>query len=103
MRQSRWRHESALAYARALGTTESCDSMIPETEVHMKYTSSTSSVLLLVFWLRCRHYHRGYFRTSSPPQAYRGCTGGRLQPVSRWGLRSEAAPAGMLSRREGLA
>ena len=51
----------------------------------------------LVTWLRCRTCHAGYFAASAPgPQACPACTGGRLQPVALWDLRTDASPPGML-------
>src|SRR5262245_30735122 len=56
----------------------------------------------LVTWLRCRQCHRGYFAADAPqPQPCPACADGRLRPVGRWALRTEAAPAGMLRRGEG--
>lgn len=55
----------------------------------------------LVTWLRCRACHRGYFAAGAPaPQPCPACTGGRLQPVALWDLRTEAAPPGMLRHVE---
>ena len=51
--------------------------------------------------LRCHTCHRGYFAAGAPsPQPCQACTGGRLLPVGLWDLAHEAAPPGMLSRKE---
>ena len=55
------------------------------------------STTLLVTWLRCHSCQRGYFAASAPgPQHCPACTGGWLQPVALWDLRTAAAPPGML-------
>lgn len=72
--------------------------MIPHTKpvVHNPTRSAR-----LVVWLRCHQYHRGYFASGAPgPHACPACAGGRLQPVTLWDLRTEAAPAGMLRQAE---
>jgi hypothetical protein len=51
----------------------------------------------LVTWLRCRSCQRGYFAADAPgPHHCPACTGGRLQPVGLWDLRTDPAPPGML-------
>lgn len=51
----------------------------------------------LVSWLRCCACQRGYFAASAPaPQPCPACTGGRLQPVALWDLRTDLAPPGMI-------
>ena len=50
----------------------------------------------LVVWLRCRACQRGYFAAGAPgPQPCPACSGGRLQPVALWDLRTDAMPPGM--------
>lgn len=52
-----------------------------------------------VTWLRCRSCHRSYFAAAAPsPPHCQACTGGRLQPMALWDLRTDPAQPGMLWR-----
>ena len=102
MRRSRCRHENALAYARALGTTGSCDQHDPSNRgSHAVYIisvfSTTSSFLALL--------------SSLPPRLFQDqLSTARRSRLYRWtpaagltlGCAEQAAPAGMLYRREVL-
>lgn len=60
-------------------------------------TPPPEHVFPLVVWLRCLTCQRGYFAAGAPgPEPCPACSGGRLQPVALWDLRTNPAPPGML-------
>jgi hypothetical protein len=72
---------------------------IPQTQAETRSTNTLTQAMVsfLLTWLRCRHCHAGYFAAIAlTPVSCPACADGTVVPISRWGLRTEAIPPGMV-------